>query len=211
MSGDSRAGSNRWAARPARAAPPAHEGLYPALQVARAPPNSTGRGQRGQASSTLTPQQVRAAARAASRAAATAPHSRREQANMRAALTVARELLRCRLMESGRDALLERVAELLDAAASEAPPFCYRLSPQATAGPHGRPHHNHVPSATTGGSINISTTSSVGGSAAPMPPATSVGASVAPTVLAGCHATILRTTPWAEQHGAWGTTARCSG
>ena len=48
---------------------------------------------------------------------------------MRAALTVARELLRCRLMESGRDTLLERVAELLDAAASGAPPFCYRLPP----------------------------------------------------------------------------------
>ena len=46
---------------------------------------------------------------------------------MRAALTVARELLRCRLMESGRDALLERVSELLDAAATGAPPFCYRL------------------------------------------------------------------------------------
>ena len=44
---------------------------------------------------------------------------------MRAALIVARELLRCRLMESGRDALLERVAELLDAAATGAPPFCY--------------------------------------------------------------------------------------
>ena len=54
---------------------------------------------------------------------------------MRAALTVARELLRCRMMESGRDTLLERVAELLDAAASGAPPFCYRLPPQATAGP----------------------------------------------------------------------------
>ena len=37
---------------------------------------------------------------------------------MRAALTVARELLRCWLMESGCDTLLECVAELLDAAAS---------------------------------------------------------------------------------------------
>ena len=35
---------------------------------------------------------------------------RREKANMRATLMVARELLRCRLIESGRDALLERVA-----------------------------------------------------------------------------------------------------
>ena len=44
---------------------------------------------------------------------------------MRAALTVAQELLRCRLMEGGRDALLERVAELLDAVASGALPFCF--------------------------------------------------------------------------------------
>ena len=50
---------------------------------------------------------------------------------MRAALTVARGLLRCRLMESGHDTLLERVAELLDAAASGAPPFCYLLPSQA--------------------------------------------------------------------------------
>ena len=44
---------------------------------------------------------------------------------MRAVITVARELLRCRLQEGGRDVLLERVAELLDAAASGAPPFCF--------------------------------------------------------------------------------------
>jgi len=48
---------------------------------------------------------------------------------MRAALTGARELLWCRLMESGRDALLERVAELLDAAATGAPPYCYQFTP----------------------------------------------------------------------------------
>ena len=40
---------------------------------------------------------------------------------MRATLMVAQELLRCRLMESGRDALLECVTELLDAAAMGAP------------------------------------------------------------------------------------------
>jgi len=175
------------------------------------PLNSTGRGQRGQASSTLTPRQVQAAARAASHAAATAPHSRWEQANMRAALTVARELLRCRLMESGRDTLLERVAELLDAAASGAPPFCYRLPPQATAGPRSEPHHIRAPSTTPGGFINISTTGGIGGSNSSMPPSRSTGASVAPMVLAGCHATILRTPPWAEQHGAWGPMTRCSG
>ena len=43
---------------------------------------------------------------------------------MRAAVIVARELLRCRLLESGRDALLEWVAELLDAACRGAAPFC---------------------------------------------------------------------------------------
>ena len=43
---------------------------------------------------------------------------------MRAAVIVARELLWCRLLESGRDALLERVAELLDAACREAALFC---------------------------------------------------------------------------------------
>ena len=98
---------------------------------------------------------------------------------MRAALTVARELLRCRMMESGRDTLLERVAELLDAAASGAPPFCYRLPPQATAGPRGEPHHVCAPSATPGGFVNISTTGGVGGSNSPMPPSTSTSASVA--------------------------------
>ena len=99
---------------------------------------------------------------------------------MRAAPTVERELLRRRLMESSWDTLLERVAELLDAAAPGAPPFCYRLPPQATAGPRGEPHHIRVPLTTPGGFINISTASGVGGSAAPMPPATSTGASVAP-------------------------------
>ena len=43
---------------------------------------------------------------------------------------MARELLRCRLLEGGRDVLLERVAELLDAAASGAPPFSIQLPPQ---------------------------------------------------------------------------------
>ena len=151
------------------------------------------------------------ASRASSHAAATAPHTRREQANMRATLIVVRELLRCRLMESGRDALLERVAELLDAAASGAPPFCYRLSPQATAGPRGEPHHIRVPSTTPGGFINISTADGVGGSNSPMPPSTSTSASVAPMVPARCRIVVPRTPSWAEQHGAWGTMARCSG
>ena len=97
---------------------------------------------------------------------------------MRAALTVARELLRCRLMESGRDALLERVAELLDAAASGAPPFCYQLPSQATPGSHGGPRRNHALSGAPRGFVNTSTAGGVGGSTAPMPPATSMGTSV---------------------------------
>ena len=73
---------------------------------------------------------------------------------MRAALTVARELLRCRLMESGRDALLERVAELLDAAASGALPFCSLLTPQAASGSHGGPRRTRVPTGTPLGFID---------------------------------------------------------
>ena len=83
---------------------------------------------------------------------------------MRAALTVARELLRCRLMESGRDALLERVAELLDAAASRAPPFCYLLPSRAATGPHDGPRRNHTPSGGLGAS------STPGRPTAPLPP-----------------------------------------
>ena len=40
---------------------------------------------------------------------------------------MARELLRCRLLEGGRDVLLERVAELLGFTASGAHPFCTQL------------------------------------------------------------------------------------
>ena len=77
---------------------------------------------------------------------------------MRAVLTVARELLRCRLMESGRDALLERVAELLDAAATGVPPFCYQLTPQAAAGSHGGLRRARVPPIAPGGLIDVSAT-----------------------------------------------------
>src|SRR3954470_2271 len=67
------------------------------------------------------------------------PYTRREQANSRAALTVARELLQCRLLEGGRDVLLGRVAELLGFAASGAHPFCIQLPPQAQGGARGGP------------------------------------------------------------------------
>ena len=78
---------------------------------------------------------------------------------MWAASTVARELLRCRLMESGRDTLLERVAELLDAATSGAPPFCYLLPSRAATGPHDGPHYNRAPSGAPRGVIGPGTAS----------------------------------------------------
>ena len=63
---------------------------------------------------------------------------------MRAAVIVAGELLQCRLLESGREALLERVAELLDAACRGAAPFCTLPTSQAVGGrPH--PRHNRAP------------------------------------------------------------------
>ena len=93
---------------------------------------------------------------------------------------MARELLRCRLMESGRDALLECVAELLDAAAWRALPFCYRLPSQAVTGSPSGPRRNHAPSCAHGGFVNTRAAGGAGGSAAPIPPATSMGTSVAP-------------------------------
>ena len=98
---------------------------------------------------------------------------------MRAALTVVRELLRCRLMESGRDALLECVAELLDAAASGAPPFCYLLPSRAATRSHGGPRRNHAPSGVPGGFVDTGTTGGAGGPVAPTPPPMSMGMSVA--------------------------------
>ena len=50
---------------------------------------------------------------------------------------MARELLQCRLLEGGRDVLLERVAELLGFASSGAHPFCTQLPSQAQGGPRG--------------------------------------------------------------------------
>ena len=98
---------------------------------------------------------------------------------MRATLTVARELLRCRLMEGGREALLERVAELLDAAATGAPPFCYQLTPQAAAGSHGRPRRARVLPGAPGGLVDVNMTHGGGRSAAPAPPQMDAGTSVA--------------------------------
>ena len=70
---------------------------------------------------------------------------------MRAALIVARELLRCRLMESGRDAVLERVAKLLDAACRGTPPFCSMATPQVVAEARARPRQARGPPGASGG------------------------------------------------------------
>ena len=58
---------------------------------------------------------------------------------MRAAVIMARELLRCMLLESGRDALLERVAELLDAACWGEASFSTLPTSQAVVGARAQP------------------------------------------------------------------------
>ena len=111
-----RAHVDHWVVQTSSVAPTGEEDLHFALLATRVPPGAIGCGGRVAQPSPLVPPYSRAAARSVNYAAATAPHSCREHANMQAAVIVARELLWCRLLESGRDALLERVAELLDAA-----------------------------------------------------------------------------------------------
>src|SRR3954464_15822698 len=135
MSGDQAGNQDPGRGCPACAEPPAPGD--PAPQAARGPQGAAGRGRRGQASATLTPRQARSAARASNHAATTTPYPRREQANSSVVLTVARELLQCRLLEGGRDVLLEWVAELLGFAASGAHPFCIQLPCQAQGSPRG--------------------------------------------------------------------------
>ena len=118
MPDDQEGNPDPWAAWPASAEPLASSDPMP--QAARGPQGAAGRGRRGQASTALTPRQAQSAARASNHAATTTPYPRREQATSRDALTVARELLQCRLLEGGHDVLLERVAELLGFAASGA-------------------------------------------------------------------------------------------
>ena len=98
---------------------------------------------------------------------------------MRAALTVARELLRCRLMEGGRDALPERVTELLDVAAIGAPPFCYQLTPQAATGSHCGPRHARMLPGAPGGLVDINTIHGGGRPVAPAPPQMGAGTNIA--------------------------------
>lgn len=66
-------------------------------------------------------------------------HARWEQANTQAALVVARELLRCKVAEGGRDALLSCVNELLDAACEGVAPFRIRLTSRTPPGTRVRP------------------------------------------------------------------------
>ena len=139
MSGDQAGNPNPWAAWPAHAEPLAPGNPMP--QAACGSQGAAGRGRHGQTTTALTMRQAQSAARASHHAAATVPYTRREQANSRAALTVARELLQCRLLEGGHDVLLERVAVLLGFAASGAPPFCTQLPPQVQGGPHGGSMH----------------------------------------------------------------------
>jgi len=86
----------------------------------------------------------RAAARSSSYAVATSMCTRREQENARATLVVARELLRCRLAEGSRDALLSCVAELLDAAWKGTTPF--RVTPATCAPQDAHAHTSRAPS-----------------------------------------------------------------
>ena len=64
---------------------------------------------------------------------------------MRSTIIVARELLLGRLAESGRDALLEWVAELLDASYRGATPFCSLSTQQVVAEARARPQRAHAP------------------------------------------------------------------
>ena len=97
---------------------------------------------------------------------------------MRAALTVARELLRCRLMESSRDALMERVAEPLDAAASGTPPLCSFLTPQVVAGPHDGPRRARAPPGAPAGFVGTGAPSGAGHPTTHVPPPMGVGVSI---------------------------------
>ena len=64
---------------------------------------------------------------------------------------MARELLRCRLAESGCDALLERFAELLDATCKGAAPFCTLPMPQVVAGVRAGYRRDKTPLGAPGG------------------------------------------------------------
>ena len=87
-----------------------------------------------------------------------------------------RELLRWRLLEGGRDMLLERVDELLDAAASGAPPFFVRLPPQVQGGPYGVPIRAHATPSGLQAQLNADPAMSTGREVAPPPSLVGEGA-----------------------------------
>jgi hypothetical protein len=112
---------------------------HPMLLEGNDPARAAGYRRQGPPPPPLARRCSRATARSSDHAASTS-HARRELANMRAALLVARELLRCRLAESGHDALLGRVVELLDAACVGTEPF---LTPPVSRTPPGACAHPH--------------------------------------------------------------------
>lgn len=101
------------------------------------------------------------------------------------ALTIARELLRCRLLEGGHDVLLERVAELLATAASGAPPFCVHLPPQIQGGPYGGTMRAHATPSGLQGLLNANPSISTGRQVVPAPSPAGEGAPVAAFGLGG--------------------------
>ena len=68
--------------------------------------------------------------------------TRWEQANTRAVLVVARELLCCRLVEGDREALLSHVTVLLDTACEGTTPF--RITPASRMPQEARTHAGHI-------------------------------------------------------------------
>ena len=64
---------------------------------------------------------------------------------MRASLVVAREFLHCRLAEGGHDALLSRVALLLDAACEGTTPFRVTLAARTPQDAHPHASRAHSP------------------------------------------------------------------
>lgn len=68
--------------------------------------------------------------------------------------------------------LLERVAELLDAAASGVPPFCFQLPPQAPVGSCGGPLRARAPTGAPHGFIDTSSAIDAGRQATPASPLT---------------------------------------
>lgn len=81
--------------------------------------------------------------------------------------------------------LLERVAELLDAVASGAPPFCVKLPPQAPGRSYGGPIRARAPSGVPQGFINTSSTISAGRQVALAAPPMSEGMRISAYGLGG--------------------------